>query len=208
MLADPHFFTDDTPRFQHRAVGWALLLSLLLHALLVLYLDVNLEWGGRDAPAATSFSTLELRVRAPSAVDPRPSVEPVAAPATTTLAPVTEVEPVPPQTETPEQSLPKTLRPGLILDLQDVLPDTPEPGAPETITDNGATVMNSELFTLLQDAERRSGYVPGAEGGHAVEFQGGAWVDFVRDGDRCFRVVRADPLEPGSHDMWYRVSCR
>lgn len=38
-------------------------------------------------------------------------------------------------------------------------------------------------------------------------FESGGWTSRVRLGDKCFRVVAADPLQPGSFEQWFAIKC-
>lgn len=83
-----------------------------------------------------------------------------------------------------------------------------EPDPPKVRSENGATVMDAELLKLLNRATRRQGVVADdliSEFGSS--FSGGTWTDFVKLGDKCFRVVRSNPLDPVPREMWYGVKC-
>lgn len=174
-----------------------LLLSLLLHALVAWWLQGRLVLPRYEAPAATA--PIELTLRRPA---------PAAAPAPVLPADPPAVEPAQPE-EVPAVTAPQTPSPALPdesvpLDLS--LPEFIEPGAKAT-TDNGATVMNAELLQRLQRAPRRTGVEAQVERQASGDFQGGSWVEFVRTGDACFQVARANSLLSFDYDVWYRVAC-
>ncbi|RLA40534.1 MAG: hypothetical protein DRR42_25765 [Gammaproteobacteria bacterium] len=81
-------------------------------------------------------------------------------------------------------------------------------GPLEFFSENGAIVVNADLLKTLNQSERRQGIVAGNQfRDFDSSFSGGVWSDFVQMGDRCFRVVHANPLESMSREMWYRTKC-
>lgn len=75
-------------------------------------------------------------------------------------------------------------------------------------TSTGAVIMRPDLLTQVQAAPRRLGITgdePSALPGAA--YQGGSWVSVVERDGQCFQVHSADPLTPGSIEMWYWVDC-
>ncbi|WP_157114486.1 hypothetical protein [Halioglobus japonicus] len=103
--------------------------------------------------------------------------------------------------------------PSVALELdQDVIADIvrsieAESVVTEQLTDTGAVVMDTALAAHLNGAPRRVVAAQDTTPGDS-SYMGGAWVDMVRMGDRCFRVVRPDPLDPVGHEAWYRVACK
>jgi hypothetical protein len=74
-------------------------------------------------------------------------------------------------------------------------------------TDNGAVVLDSELLTALNSASVASPIADASTSSEVSSFQGGAWQQLVNINGQCFRVVAANPLEPGSVEMWYPRRC-
>ncbi len=177
-----------------------LLLSLLLHALLVWWSRGQLYLPRSESPVFTPPIELTLKRSAPEQAATVPEQQPPPAP------PV--AEPVPPS-PVPEQAAPQppaTTSPLLSTPLDLSLPPLVDPES-KAGTDNGATVMNAELLERLQRAPRRTGVEARVERGASGDYQGGSWVEFIRTGDACFQVARANPLLSFDYDVWYRVSC-
>ncbi len=82
-----------------------------------------------------------------------------------------------------------------------------EPAAEKT-TATGAVIMRPELLALVQAAPRRLG-IAGDEASALpnAAYQGGSWISVVERDGQCFQVHSADPLTPGSLDMWYMIGC-
>ncbi|WP_231871263.1 hypothetical protein [Halioglobus sp. HI00S01] len=79
----------------------------------------------------------------------------------------------------------------------------------EKLTDTGAVAMDTALAAHLNGAPRRVAATQDAKSGDST-YMGGAWVDQVRMGDRCFRVVR--PIQSIRWVMrlgtaWHASSC-
>ena len=73
---------------------------------------------------------------------------------------------------------------------------------------NGAVVFQADLAKkIAQAAEvpRRAGI--SAEEPNEGAWHGGSWSQRIATNGMCFDVAMADPLEPTSQEMWYRVSC-
>ena len=208
VLADPADFMELRPLPRNSVISWAVALSALLHGVLLVYLDPFAIWRPDALEAEPVFPPIEVQLRAliPEPVDSEAKLStevppPPEPPTAYSPSPVTPV-PAPAPSTVPAPAA--TLRldvpgPGSVSEQ-----DAPASG----LTDNGAVVMQPELLSALRNAERRSGYTPGSEGGAGTEFEAGHWLEYIRDGNRCFKVVRADPLQTGSHDMWYRIKCR
>ena len=86
--------------------------------------------------------------------------------------------------------------------------DIASESAAEKTTANGAVIMRPELLALVQAAPRRLG-VAGDEASAlpSASYQGGSWISVVERDGQCFQVHSADPLTPGSMDMWYTIDC-
>ncbi len=184
-----------------------LVFSLLLHGALLAW--VRAQPAPLPIEMAPSRSPLQLTLSRPEASPPA-----VARPREPSV-PEVPVEPAvvayPPAAQPPVAAQPvqqpledQPLSPGLRLDLS--FPDLSRPD-PGRSTENGATVMNPELLGILRSAPRRSGVEARSEREASGEFQAGAWVEYVRHGDACFRVQRANVLASFDYDVWYRVAC-
>ena len=80
--------------------------------------------------------------------------------------------------------------------------------AEKGLSGNGAIVINADLLALLNQSERRKGIVADDQLAKADStFSGGQWTDFLRMGDKCFRVTQGNPLDSIPQEMWYRVKC-
>lgn len=76
------------------------------------------------------------------------------------------------------------------------------------LSQNSAVVINPKLLETLNQAVRRTGAVASENyASNPATYNAGSWIDYVRFGDACFTVVRGNPFEPLSHEMWYRVKC-
>jgi hypothetical protein len=76
------------------------------------------------------------------------------------------------------------------------------------LSDNGAIVIKPDLLARLNQSERRLGLMPDDRAPQFnSSFSAGAWTDFVRIGNTCFRVIQANPLEPVPQETWYRIKC-
>ncbi len=183
-----------------KVLRW-LLVSLLAHAALVAWYQMQ-----PAAPVVTApipRASLELTLsRPPAPPNAMEELSPEALPRPNVGAPLTAPKSAPAIEPAPLEQQPRA--PGLRLDLS--LPElgTPDPGA---ATENGAIVMNPELLDVLRAAPRRSGVEARVERDPSGEFQAGAWVEYYRDGDACFRVQRANALAAFDYDVWYRVAC-
>ncbi len=179
----------------HGVLLFALLLSLLLHGILA----SQVRAPDTTPVAVTDASVLRMRLRQPhvaaplEAQTPHPALQPISSTAQRRER-IRQVEARP-----DESTLPDNWRELVI-----------ESEAPESVeTENRATVINSALLRRLNDAERRTGYLPGSSTTpEALDYDAGSYTYLVKDGDYCFRVRAANPLEPFSADMWYRVACR
>lgn len=177
-----------------------LLLSLVLHALLVWWSQGQLYLPRPEAPVFIPPIELTLKRPAPEPAEMVPELQPaVVPPVAKPVPPATvpdEAAPQPPATTSPPTSTPLDLSLPPLID--------PETNAG---TENGATVMNAELRERLQRAPRRTGLESRVERGASGDYQGGSWVEFVRTGDACFQVARANALLSFDYDVWYRVPC-
>jgi hypothetical protein len=80
--------------------------------------------------------------------------------------------------------------------------------AEKGLSGNGAIVINAELLALLNQSERRKGIVADDQLAKVDStFSGGQWTDFLRMGDKCFRVTQGNPFYSIPQEMWYRVKC-
>ena len=69
--------------------------------------------------------------------------------------------------------------------------------------------MNGTLVERLNRAKRRTDYLPGRSGTpEKVSFEGGSFTDYIREGNSCFYVREANPLEPFDVDTLYVISCK
>lgn len=86
--------------------------------------------------------------------------------------------------------------------------DIARESAAEKTTATGAVIMRPELLALVQAAPRRLG-IAGDEASALpnASYQGGSWISVVERDGQCFQVHSADPLTPGSMDMWYMIDC-
>lgn len=187
---------------QQRFVLPWLLLSLLLHAPLVWWFSRHMPNVGEVI--AEVGPAIAVRLQAPRTPAPAPAVSPP--PQTTVPAPKPQAAaPVPAPPVNPSVTAPPSRsRPSLDLSL----PEVPVEEATNT-TENGATILDVELNRRLAEAPRRTGYEAYQESVPDAQYNGGgSWTERVRFGDNCFRLVRGDPLQPFSRDMWYMVSCR
>ncbi len=199
ILASPLQWAD-----QCSVQRW-LLASLVLHLVLAWWWQGRLTMHVYQAPDIAPTLGVTLRKAQPGrqATQPAPAPSPAPSPATAPSAVPSTPEVLSPETaDAPSVSQPSVSRSPLDLSL----PKFVAPEAP-VATDNGATVMDSALSQRLQKAPRRTGYAARSDRGASGDFQAGGWVEFVRDGDRCFRVARADPLASYDYDVWYRVRC-
>lgn len=73
-------------------------------------------------------------------------------------------------------------------------------------TQSGAVVMNGSLLSTLNQSSQKIG--PLNSTSPMTSFDGGSWSDFIKMGDKCFRVEAANPLDELSVEKWYRVACR
>jgi hypothetical protein len=73
-------------------------------------------------------------------------------------------------------------------------------------TQSGAVVMNGSLLSTLNQSSQKIG--PLNSTSPMTSYDGGAWSDFIKMGDKCFRVEAANPLDELSVEKWYRVACR
>jgi len=115
---------------------------------------------------------------------------------------------VPPAVEPAERH--NTTQPPLDLDteamLSELLLHEGAGGDDRLYSDNGAVVMNRELREFINRAPRASlGALPESTLGGGMD--GVTPTQFFRMGDACFQVQSANPLEPISHEMWFRIAC-
>lgn len=76
----------------------------------------------------------------------------------------------------------------------------------ETLSENGAVVMNKNLLAALNNAERARpiwNSSPTIEAG----VDGVSQTEFIQVNDMCFKVELENPLAPISREMWFRVKC-
>ena len=179
----------------HGVLLFALLLSLLLHGILA----SQVRAPDTTPVAVTDASVLRMRLRQPhvaapvEAQTPHPALQPISSTAKRRER-IRQVEARP-----DESTLPDNWR-ELIVESE---------GPLETETENRAVVMDPSLRQRLNQSERRTGYLPGlSTSTEPLDYDAGSYTYLVKDGDYCFRVRAANPLEPFSVDMWYRVACR
>jgi len=73
---------------------------------------------------------------------------------------------------------------------------------------NGAVVFQAVLAKkIAQAAEAPRGGGITADEPSETTWHGGSWSQRIAVNGMCFEVAMADPLEPTSQEMWYRVSC-
>ena len=73
---------------------------------------------------------------------------------------------------------------------------------------NGAVVFQVDLAKkIAQAAEAPRGGGITADEPSETTWHGGSWSQRIAVNGMCFEVAMADPLEPTSQEMWYRVSC-
>ena len=72
----------------------------------------------------------------------------------------------------------------------------------------GAVVMNGRLLKILNESNASTFTSGTAEPIADTSFSDGRWTHFIKTGDKCFRVVEANPLDSLSKETWSRVKCR
>ena len=73
---------------------------------------------------------------------------------------------------------------------------------------NGAVIFQADLAKKIARAAEvaRVGGITADEPSEST-WHGGSWSQRIAVNGMCFEVTMADPLEPTSQEMWYRVSC-
>ena len=81
-------------------------------------------------------------------------------------------------------------------------------GATAETSVNSAVVFQADLAKkIAQAAEAHRGGGITADEPSESTWHGGSWSQRIAVNGMCFEVTMADPLEPTSQEMWYRVSC-
>ncbi len=180
--------------------GQSLWLSLLLHGALVLYLLIN----PTDKPVSlpgTSPSRLSLTLKNPLQLLP---IHPVSAHKPQSKSPETTAI----DGNSAHQADSNTDR----IDLLSLIQSIPEPKQDPDYggrTDTGAIVMNRDLLKRLEQAKRSTAINDtGPERDRLSSYDAGAWMDMVKIDNRCFQILRENPLDPISREKWYRVKCK
>lgn len=183
----------------------ALLLSVVLHFWLAGFIREGMFAGDSVQPRTVTPSSLQLRIRRPAPVALDPIVAAGERKHRRRLSTPKVVAGAPPKV------VPDSARPAAPLELsgervERILRELVEQEASAPTT--GGTVVDRALARHLSRAPRRTG-VAAEQRGAAQDnsFSAGSWVDQVRIGDSCFRVRRANPLEPLDHEMWYMAEC-
>ena len=197
----------DHEHFQDRRPLWlALGLSLIAHAWLAT--SVSLP---QAPPLGESLSrVLEFSLVRPTAPVPDIPLKPIQPSAQRLPLPLATA-PTPEQVPK-ESTYPTTSPPDAI-----TLPNreqwrlwlAPAEEETATVTATGAVVTDPELLEILNRAFRHDGHVPGAgDTPQRISYEGGSFTYFVKQGNSCFYVREANPLEVNDVAMWYHVSCK
>jgi len=75
------------------------------------------------------------------------------------------------------------------------------------LTANGAVVMDGELLKALNE-NKAPAPISNTDTSFILNAAGSGQTHFMKIGEKCFRVVEADPLDSGSVESWWPVRCR
>lgn len=218
-MRDIDFNNEPSPaRPLRRAFAAALCLSFSAH--LVLLSQLHRPAPSTSVSATPRSITLALTTtmtpaptsppdRLATAPDPQVATSEPATPADSEAIDDTRAQDIP-VTTTPQLAPAPPAEPIPVIDrdaLRAIAAEATEEG-PKPQSVNGGTVADPRLAARL--AQLREGKAPVASTASDIpgaNFDGNSWSEFVRMGSRCFRVVAADPLTPGSQEMWYREKC-
>lgn len=221
-MHDFDFSTEPSPaRPLRRAFAVALAFSVCLHIAVVPQLELFIR------PKLVTPPLASVKLILTAAKPPAPSDPPADAITNTpagTEAPASSPAPdtgtVPEIRDTPPTSPPEAKRTEATATIAAPLPRISREAlsaiAAESISDEqGASppTMNGTIADprlrdkLAQIRAQQSPLDLVTQPEAAASFDGAGWSEFVQMGSRCFRVVAADPLTPGSTEMWYREKC-
>ena len=192
-----------TTRLPHGFL-FALLLSLALHAVLMNTLPYPVPQSAHVKDAGVDISFLMKRPPHPAAEAPKPQ-----APELRPVNVSARAKPIPGQKQASRESPQRPLKldsatiSRVIAGLIAESPDT------DSLSDNGAVVLDSQLLARLNSAERQVALLeePAALTAGS-DFSGGSWSEYVVIDGACFRVSTANPLDPVPRDTWHRVQCK
>ncbi|WP_439107314.1 hypothetical protein [Congregibacter sp.] len=201
------------PAKSFRGLLFALLVSLLLHALLSVYFRDR--WATTERFPTESMVPASLEIRLTSA---RPKVLPGVSQERHTDGIQDDGEGNPATEESAQRAVvshqTNTDRKGVLAnrhvrDLDLSIPLTDE--SPQKMTRSGrsTTVFDPHLAQSLEAHGQRHSAAASAsiQEDSGASFVGGRWQSFVKIGKLCFEVIEADPLDSLSTDQWFPRDC-